>query len=100
MVAEPWPVRKTGPGEGAGERHHALWNIGVPIARLFISVGPEPRGSPKGSSPGGCVMRFRAGVVPLIVLVLATQVAAGTRPTKPRFDIRASAAPIYPRMQC
>lgn len=35
-------------------------------------------------------MRFRAGVVPLIALVLATQVAAGTRPTKPRFDIRAS----------
>ena len=35
-------------------------------------------------------MRLRAGVVPLIALALATSVAAGTRPTKPRFDIRAS----------
>lgn len=35
-------------------------------------------------------MRLRAGVVPLIVLVLATQVAAGTRPTRPRLDLRAT----------
>lgn len=35
-------------------------------------------------------MRLRAGVVPLIALALATSAAAGTRPTKPRFDIRAS----------
>jgi hypothetical protein len=35
-------------------------------------------------------MRLRAGVVPLIALALAAPLAAGTRPTKPRFDIRAS----------
>jgi len=35
-------------------------------------------------------MRLRAGVVPLIVLALAASAAAGTRPTKPRFDVRAS----------
>jgi hypothetical protein len=35
-------------------------------------------------------MRLRAGVVPLMVLVLATPVAAGSRPARPRFDIRAS----------
>lgn len=35
-------------------------------------------------------MRLRAGVVPLMALVLATPVDAGTRPTRPRLDIRAS----------
>lgn len=35
-------------------------------------------------------MRFRTAVVPLIALALATPAAAGTRPSRPRFDIRAS----------
>jgi len=35
-------------------------------------------------------MRLRAGVVSLIALALSAPLAAGTRPTKPRFDIRAS----------
>ncbi len=35
-------------------------------------------------------MRFRTAVVPLIALALASPAAAGTRPSRPRFDIRAS----------
>ena len=35
-------------------------------------------------------MRFRTAVVPLIALALATPAAAGTRPSRPRFDLRAS----------
>ena len=52
-------------------------------------------------------MRLRAGVVPLVILVLAlapglilpTPLAAGSRPTRPRLDLRASPrsaiSPVY-----
>jgi hypothetical protein len=35
-------------------------------------------------------MRFPTAVVPLVVLALTTPAVAGPRPTKPRFDLRAS----------